>query len=123
MRAEGRDRGWAAGRGSSTSLPGSGLTQVRSGPEGWNQVTSPPGGRLKTRDRGPALSCFGHAEQSVNHENRDSTALIHLLREAGAPRTCSLPSHTPLLGWRWTRLGTHCGAGRVRASFGLEEAC
>lgn len=83
VRAEGRARGWATGRGSSTSLPGSGLTQVRAGPEGWNQVTSPPGGRLKTRDRGPALSCFGHAEQSVNHENRDSTALIHLLREAG----------------------------------------
>lgn len=46
-------------------------------------MTSPPGGQLKTRDRGPALSCFGHAEQSVNHEDRDSTALIHLLREAG----------------------------------------
>ena len=79
----GQGWGWAAGRGSPTSLPGSGLTQVRSGPEGWNQVTSPPGGQLKTRDRGPALSCFGHAEQSVNHEDRDSTALIHLLREAG----------------------------------------
>ncbi|XP_055266942.1 protein FAM187B-like [Moschus berezovskii] len=64
------------------------------GPGGWNQVTSPPGGRLKTRDRSPALSCFGHAEQSVNHENRDSTALIHLLREAGrAAHLCPLFPH------------------------------
>lgn len=70
VRPEGWAWRWEVGRGSPTSLPGSGLTQVRSGPKGWNQVTSPPGGRLQIGGAVRPSPDRGEAEQSMTYENQ-----------------------------------------------------
>lgn len=75
--------GWAARRGSSTSLPGSGLTQVRSSPRGSGPSDQPAGRAPADQGSRLAPSCSGHTERSVNQANRDSIGVIHLLREAG----------------------------------------
>lgn len=88
--------GWAVGRGSSASLPGSGLTQVRSCPQGLNQVTRAPGGQRQTA--GPIHALRPRPNQAdrefpaQRHSPRDSPVESGRVRRAPVLSSPTPPS-------------------------------
>lgn len=110
--------GLDGGKGFSTSLPGSGLTQVCSGPQGRNQMTSAPGGLLQTWDpvRPPTtgLSRVKCDSRKPRLYWGDSPV------EQGGSQRAPVPSHpSPPLAMGLPRYG----AGRVSASLEPAYVC
>lgn len=80
------------------SLPGSGLTQVRSCLQGLNQVTALPGGRLHYRDLCSHLLLWPKLK-GLNSRRTETLWACSTCREGPGPMcTCSLLVHTPVPG-------------------------
>lgn len=96
-RGENTGLGWGAGggRGSSTSLPGSGLTQVRSCPEGPNQVTSCREGACRPGILSRPL-LLGPSRAECESRELRLNWVIHLSRGGGSRRAPVPSLPTPL---------------------------
>lgn len=88
--------GWAAGRGSTASLPGSGPTQVRSCPQGLNQVAGAPGGSGQTAGPGHRLPPRPSRADRDSREQRRPGRESPVESGCVPPRTCAFPAHTPV---------------------------
>lgn len=90
--------GGRRGRALRASLPGSGLTQVRSCLQGLNQVTALPGGRLHHRRPVQPPVALVKVERTELLEDRDLWACSTCREGPGLVRTCLLLVHTPVPG-------------------------
>lgn len=88
--------GGRRGRGLRASLPGSGLTQVRSCLQGLNQVTAPPGGRPRRTPLVQPRAAPAKVDRTEQPGDRDLLASLHLPRGAGPRRAPVRGRPTPL---------------------------
>lgn len=115
--------GGRRGRALRPSLPGSGLTQVRSCLQGLNQVTTLPGGRLHPRRPVQPPAALAKVERTELPEDRDPLGELHLPRGAGPCAHLFAAGPHPCPRRRWTRLGAPCGEVPGRARSRLAGEC